>query len=221
MVGRDGDGKRMRTSGPAIFAPPAKATCARWSAWTNAPSVALLRSRTSHPFFRSSPMTPEKTQQSRSDNPDPVIAAILSSIASVGNDTQTGSLLEEVDGLVTQPLRWFREHIHWPTGMGSHGTPVEVSVSVKEPGHPSFRLLADPQDHRFQLAGNWANYLRAGVRITGASGSRVALLMSQHLDVDPPNTRRPAYDGIRYGRNSTPPLLHFLPPTTPPHFLPL
>ena len=160
-------------------------------------------------------MTPEKARQSRSDTADPVIPAILAAIGSVGNRRERGQLLEEVSGLIGEPLRWSREYIHWPTGMGAHCNPVEVSVSLNERGAPSLRLLADLQDHRFQLAGNWGNYLRTGARITGASEAQVALLMSQHLDVDPPNTRTPVYHGMRYGAKGRHASLYFSTVTWP------
>jgi hypothetical protein len=154
-------------------------------------------------------MKPENPRLLRSDKSDPFLAAALSSIAALGNRTPAGRLIEEVDCLTTQPLRWFRDHIHWPSGMGSHGIPVEVSISLKNPSQPSFHILSDPQDHRFLLAGNWASYVRAGARLTGLSEARVALLMAQHLDVNPPNTRTPLYHGLRYGRKGRHSSLYF------------
>ena len=144
-------------------------------------------------------MTPGNLSFNRSNQSDPFTSSVLDSIGIIGNRTPRRNLLADVNCLTSKPLGWYEEHVHWPTGMGNHGIPVEFSVSFKN-GEPNVRLLSDPQDHRFRLAGNWRNYVSSAAKIIGTSEARVLQMMVRHLDINPPNTLTPIYFGIRYGR---------------------
>jgi hypothetical protein len=103
--------------------------------------------------------------------------------------------------------------------MGVHNIPLEVSISAKADGSHFFRVLADLQDHRHRLAGNWNRYVTAGARITGSTPERIARLMAQHLDIDPPNTKTPVYHGVRYGKGGQQSSLYFSTVTWPKSLL--
>src|SRR5205085_5755366 len=105
-------------------------------------------------------------------------------------------LCSQIASNIREPVKWYLEHVQWPSTLTAYGIPLELSLSLDRSGSPSFRYTVDLADHRFWLAENWTRYLETAVKLTAASPTSLFRLFTGHLDANPPATRSPVYHGV-------------------------
>lgn len=146
-------------------------------------------------------MKPEpQSRQTRSRIEAEVLAeAISHSITIITGQGKRARLSRQIASNIREPVKWYLEHVQWPSTLTAYGIPLELSLSLDRNGSPSFRYTVDLADHRLWLAGNWNRYLETAVKLTSAPQTSLFQLFTKHLDANPPATRSPVYHGVGYG----------------------
>jgi hypothetical protein len=133
-----------------------------------------------------------------------VAEAIADSAVALGIRDSTNTIADEIQGLITLPFDWFRQHSNWPSGLTDCGVPFEFSVAIHPDTSASIRYAFDCTHHGRGVAGNWTRYLDYAARVTSLGPLQLENLWSllgRHLDGIPPSFRTPLLCGVGYGAN--------------------
>ena len=125
--------------------------------------------------------------------------AISHSVSIITGQGKRARLRSQIASHIREPIKWYLEHVQWPSTLTAYGIPLELSLSLDRSGSPSFRYTVDLADHRFWLGGNWSRYLETAVKLTAAPETSLFRLFTGHLNANPPATRSPVYHGVGYG----------------------